>query len=194
MSGHETETLQRLRRENLDGLTGRVLELGAGTGSNFGFYPQGVTEVVALEPEPRLEPLAARAAAAAPVPITVSASTIEEFTDGDPFDAVVCSLVLCSIGDPDAVAAQLFTLCRPGGELRFLEHVASVGWRGTMQRMADATVWPRLIGNCHTHRDTVGAIRAAGFSVERVRHEWVLPRWAPLPVSEHVVGRAVRLA
>lgn len=194
MSGHETETLQRLRRENLAGLTGRVLEIGAGTGTNFAFYPRTVTDVVAIEPERRLEPLAAQAAADAPVPVTVSGATIEAFTSDQPFDAVVCSLVLCSVDDLNSVAAQLFTLCRPGGELRFLEHVASDGIRGTLQRAADATLWPRLLGNCHTHRDTPGALRSAGFVIDAVRHEWTLPGWAPVPVSEFAIGRAVRPA
>lgn len=192
VSQREPDALTQLRRDNLSGLTGRVLEIGAGTGTNFEFYPPGVQQVVAIEPEPRLRPLAQAAAAAASVDVTVTGAAVEEFTSDQPFDAVVCSLVLCSVGELDSVLAQLFTVCKPGGELRFLEHVASSGVRGWMQQLADATVWPRLIGGCHTHRDTVRAIRAAGFVVEEVRHEWTMPGWVPLPVSEHVVGRARR--
>lgn len=194
MSGHETETLQRLRRENVADLTGRVLEIGAGTGTNFGLYPPTVTEVVAVEPERHLFRRASDAARTAVVPVTVTATTAEELDAEGLFDAVVCSLVLCSVRDVASVLAQLYTSVTPGGQLRFLEHVASEGVRGTMQRAADATVWPRLLGNCHSHRDTVGAIRATGFVIEFVRHEWTLPRWAPVPVSEFVVGRAVRPA
>ena len=96
----------------------------------------------------------------------MTAGTVEKFlgdTDEAPFDAVVCSLVLCSIDDPDSVLRQLFSLVRPGGELRFLEHVGSGGFRGRLQKVADATVWPRLMGNCHTHRDTEASIVGAGF-------------------------------
>src|ERR1051325_8413712 len=96
MSGHEPEPIRRLRIENLAGLTGRVLEVGAGTGTNFAHYPAGVTEVVAIEPEPRLAELAIRAATQAAVPVTVSTDTVEDFPSGQPFDAVVCALVLCS--------------------------------------------------------------------------------------------------
>ena len=70
---------------------------------------------------------------------------MEKFLEGsgETFDAVVCSLVLCSIDEPDSVLRQLHSLLRPGGELRFLEHVASPGVRGRLQKFADATVWPR---------------------------------------------------
>lgn len=192
MSGHEPESLRRLRVANLAGLSGRVLEVGAGTGTNFEYYPAGVTEVIALEPERRLAEVAREAAAAAPVPVIVSTATIEEFGADQSFDAVVCSLVLCSVDDPDEVVRQLYSMLKPGGELRYLEHVAGVGLRAALQKVADATVWPRLLGNCHTHRNTEASIAAAGFSVEGSRREQALPRWLPVPVSELAIGRAVR--
>lgn len=192
MSAHETPLLQRLRTENLAGLSGRVLEVGAGTGTNFSHYPDSVREVVALEPEVMLAPKAREAAAAAPVPVTVIESTIESMPAAEPFDAVVCSLVLCSVDDPEAVLRQLNSVLKPGGELRYFEHVASTGWRGSLQRIADATVWPRIAGNCHTHRDTERAIASAGFTVDAARHQWTFPAWVPLPVSEVAVGRAVK--
>ncbi|TXI40733.1 MAG: methyltransferase domain-containing protein [Mycobacterium sp.] len=192
MSAHETPLMRRLRTENLAGLSGRVLEVGAGTGTNFAFYPDTVTEVVALEPETRLVPKARAAAAEAAVPVTVIASTIEALGDVEPFDAVVCSLVLCSVENPDAVLRQLKSVLRPGGELRYFEHVASPGWRGAIQRLADASFWPRMSGNCHTHRHTEKAITGAGFSVQATRHQMTLPAWAPLPVAEVALGRAVK--
>jgi SAM-dependent methyltransferase len=192
ISGREPESLRRLRRENLAGLTGRVLEVGAGTGTNFEYYPETVREVVAVEPERHLAAVAARAARTAPVPVTVTGETVERFRSAEPFDAVVCSLVLCSVDDPDGVVGQLLSVLRPGGELRYLEHVASDGPRGALQVFADATVWPRLLGNCHTHRDTERAIARAGFEVQDARREWTLPVWLPLPVSEFAVGRARR--
>ena len=88
MSAHEAGAMKKLRKENLAGLSGRVLEVGAGTGTNFEFYPETVSEVVALEPETRLAPHAKRAAASAPVPVTVIESTIETMPATEPFDAV----------------------------------------------------------------------------------------------------------
>lgn len=192
VAGHETEAMRALRRENLAGLTGRVLEVGAGTGTNFPFYPTTVTEVVALEPERRLAEMARAAADDAQVPVTISTDTIEQYVTAEPFDAVVCSLVLCSVEDPEHVLSQLHSLLRPGGELRYLEHIAATGPRARLQKIADATVWPRLIGNCHSHRHTEQAIVGAGFQVERARRDAMFPAWVPLPVTEVALGRAVR--
>jgi len=165
--------VKRLRRENLAGLSGRVLEVGAGTGTNFELYPNTVTEVVA---------------------VTVSTDTVEQFSDGEPFDAAVCSLVLCSVDEPDHVVRHVLSLLKPGGELRYLEHVASTGARERLQKLADATLWPRMAGNCHTHRHTEQTIVDAGFTVSGARREWVLPAWVPVPTSEVTIGRAVKPA
>ncbi len=105
---------------------------------------------------------------------------------------MVCSLVLCSVAEPDSVLRQLFSLIQPGGELRYLEHMASGGPRGRLQQLADATIWPKLAGNCHTHRRTETSIRAAGFEVDTARTEQALPSWVPLPVAEFTLGRARR--
>lgn len=112
----EPQEIKELRAENLRGLTGHVLEVGAGIGSNFLLYPNTVTAVTALEPESRLRPQAEDAAAGAAIPVTVTAGVFEDLavTGEDRFDAVVCSLVLCSVGDPDRTAAQAFEVLKPG--------------------------------------------------------------------------------
>lgn len=194
MSSRERKFMTRLRQENLAGLRGRVLEIGAGTGTNFAFYPDTVTEVVAVEPEVRLAPLARKAALTAPVPVTVRTETVENFDGADLFDAVVCSLVLCSVDEPESVLRQMYSRLKPGGELRYFEHVASAGVRGGLQRLADATFWPRLFGNCHTHRETEQMITAAGFAVRTSRRGHQFPAWAPVPVSEFALGSASRPA
>ena len=194
IAAHETHAMRALRRENLAGLAGRVLEVGAGVGTNFPFYPDTVDQVVAVEPERRLGARAREAAADAPVRVVVTGETVEGFASDEPFDAVVCSLVLCSIGDPESVLRQLYSLLRPGGQLRYLEHVASDGIRGRFQQLVDSSFYPRLLGNCHTHRDTERSIVDAGFEVDHARRERTLPAWAPVPVVEFALGRARRPA
>ena len=192
----EPPEIKELRAENLRGLTGRVLEVGAGTGSNFSLYPSTVTSVMALEPESGLRPQAEDAAAAAAIPVTVTAGVFEDLTvtGEDRVDAVVCSLVLWSVGDPDRAAAQAFEVLKPGGEVRFFEHVAHGGALGVAQRVVDATFWPRLFGNCHTHRDTLAALERAGFQIEERRDDWLKIFGIPMPSSSIVIGRAVKPA
>ncbi|WP_100472434.1 class I SAM-dependent methyltransferase [Mycobacteroides abscessus] len=192
----EPQEIKELRAENLRGLTGHVLEVGAGIGSNFLLYPNTVTAVTALEPESRLRPQAEDAAAGAAIPVTVTAGVFEDLavTGEDRFDAVVCSLVLCSVGDPDRAAAQAFEVLKPGGEVRFFEHVAHDGALGLVQRAVDATFWPKLFGNCHTHRDTLAAIERAGFTIEERRDDWLKVMGIPIPSSSIVIGRAVKPA
>src|SRR5215471_5187520 len=108
------------RRELLDGLSGRVLEIGAGSGLNFAHYPPAVTGVVAVEPEPHFREKAREAAGTAPVPVRVEPGFADELEFGDgEFDAAVCSLVLCSVPDLPGALAEVQRVIRPGGELRF---------------------------------------------------------------------------
>jgi ubiquinone/menaquinone biosynthesis C-methylase UbiE len=159
-----------LRDEQLAGLTGTVLEAGAGSGVSFAHYPATVAEVIAVEPSDYLRAQAALAAAQADVPVRVVDGTAEHLpADDGSVDAVVVSGVLCSVTDPAAVLAEFRRVLRPGGELRFYEHVRSRDpLLGHWQDAADA-IWPRLMGGCHPNRDTLTAIRDAGFTVASVR-------------------------
>jgi ubiquinone/menaquinone biosynthesis C-methylase UbiE len=178
------------RREMLAGLTGRVLEVGPGTGLNFAQYPASVTEVVAVEPEPYLRTRAAEAAATAPVPIRVVPGTAAELpaADGE-FDAVVVSGVLCSVSDVDAALTEFRRVLRPGGQLRFYEHVRSrdVLFAG-FQQAADL-VWPHLMGGCHAQRQTQAAI-AEVFTVEACRGFRFPPGAFFWPVAPRILGAA----
>ncbi len=163
---------ERQRRELLAGLSGRVVEVGAGDGRNFVHYPPEVRDVLAIEPEPYLRQIASAAARSAPVPIAVVDGVAEllPVEDGT-CDSAISSLVLCSVSDQQTVLAELHRVLAPDGELRFFEHVVaerSVGQ--AVQRSLDRTgIWPQLGAGCHLARDTVGAISAAGFVVERVK-------------------------
>ncbi len=182
------------RARMLAGLSGRVIEVGAGVGSNFEFYPPEVTEVLAVEPEPYLRARAEEAAQEARVGVRV----VDGLADGLPaedgsFDAGVASLVLCSVPNQGSALAELHRVISPGGELRFYEHVrASEPKLVARQERADRWFWPRVSGGCHCSRDTARAIEEAGFRFETIeRFDYEPSRLARI-VSPHILGLARR--
>jgi ubiquinone/menaquinone biosynthesis C-methylase UbiE len=108
------------------------------------------------------------------------------------FDAGVAALVLCTVPDQRSALSELFRVIRPGGELRFYEHVvADSPGQARFQRFADATFWPHLAGGCHMARDTESAIERAGFEIERCERFPFSP--APfIPPDPHILGSARR--
>lgn len=180
------------RRRLLSGLHGRVVEIGAGQGRNFEHYPDTVTEVVAVEPDETLRAAAEQAAEAAPVPVRVLAGEAGQLPgkDGE-FDAAVLSLVLCSVGDVPAALAEIARVLRPGGELRFYEHVrSSRRWAAALED-AITPLWRRAAGGCHPNRDTETAIRTTGFIIGDVDRFGF--SFSPLaPRTAHPIGSATR--
>jgi SAM-dependent methyltransferase len=177
------------RRRLLAGLTGRVLEVGAGNGLNFPHYPATVSEVLAIEPEPYLRRLAQAAARQAPIPVRVVAGTAETLPIHDgAVDAVVASLVLCTITDPDQALAEVRRVLRPGGRLHFYEHVRAsdprlARWQDRLERP-----WEWLVGGCHPNRDTVATITAAGLRLVQL-DRFEVPAMPPL-ARPHTLGVA----
>jgi ubiquinone/menaquinone biosynthesis C-methylase UbiE len=190
--GHLMDTeIADHRRRLLAGLTGRVLEVGAGNGLNFPYYPATVTEMLAVEPEPHLRRLALAAARQAPVPIRVVDGTAEALPVPDgAVDAVVASLVLCTVTDLDQALVEVRRVLRPGGSLRFYEHVRATDprlarWQDRLERP-----WGWLVGGCHPNRDTVAAITAAGLRLVQL-DRFDLQAMPPL-ARPHVLGVAER--
>ena len=174
------------RIELIEEATGRVLELGSGNGLNFEHY-RPPANVIALEPEPTMLRLSAGRAAHAPVPVTLIRGVGENLPfAGAAFDTVVCSLVLCSVREPDRVLDEIARVLRPGGELRFLEHVRSDRPWGALAQDAVAGPWSFFAGGCHPNRDTPTALRRASFEV-RLRR---FPFGPPTPCRPHVLGIA----
>ena len=183
-----------VRERLLAGLSGRVIEIGAGNGLNFAHYPGTVSEVVAIEPERRLRQLAVESALRSEVPVDVAPGAAEALpVKSEAFDAVVISLVLCSVRDVPRALGEVRRVLRPGGVVRFFEHGSGGGpaMRVT-QRALDRTVWPPLNGGCHLGRDPVGALRDAGFELGPYRRVLMPEKGPTLPTSFCVLGTAWR--
>jgi ubiquinone/menaquinone biosynthesis C-methylase UbiE len=180
------------RRRLLEGLSGTVVEIGAGQGLNFPHYPPEVSEVIAIEPEPTLRREAEKVAASAGLPIRVVAGVADELpVDDASADAVVASLVLCSVPDQQRALAEIRRALRPGGELRFYEHViARCQPKRLMLQLVDRSgIWPAISGGCHPARDTTEAIMQAGLEIEEIeRFGFAAQRFEPL--IPHILGRA----
>jgi ubiquinone/menaquinone biosynthesis C-methylase UbiE len=186
----EEAGLHQMRRELLAEATGKTIELGAGTGLNLDLYPDAVSELALVEPDPHMvKQLRARVAG------SVRAATIAEagaerlpFPD-DSFDTAVATLVFCTIPDPVAALSETARVLRPGGRLLFLEHVRAedpglARWQDRLERP-----WRFLGDGCHCNRDTPATISASGFRLDRLQRGR-LPKSPPIvrPLAQGVAS------
>jgi SAM-dependent methyltransferase len=161
----------RARREGaLAGVAGDVLEIGAGTGLNLSIYGPEVASLTLTEPEPpMLKRLRKRAAEVAPN-ATVLRAPAEDlpFEDGS-FDVVVSTLVLCGVSDQPRALREIHRVLRPGGELRFVEHVRSDD-HDLARKQDRMNGLNRFIVGCDCNRSTLASIGNAGFAVSHLEH------------------------
>jgi ubiquinone/menaquinone biosynthesis C-methylase UbiE len=169
--GGENARVRHLRKELLTGVTGDVLEIGAGTGANFEYYDDAA-RVVALEPDPHM---LKRAEAKLRPNITLRQAPAEAlpFPDAS-FDAVVSTLVLCTVSDPAAALAEIHRVLRPGGKLVFIEHVRADGLAGRVQRLIRRP-WRYFSAGCNVDRATGDTMRDASFALTTLKRTKFMP-------------------
>jgi ubiquinone/menaquinone biosynthesis C-methylase UbiE len=166
----DAQGFSEVRRELVGELSGRVLEIGCGTGTMFEYYKDGV-ELDAIEPAQDFLALAAPKAGTAAARIRAAAGDGSNlaFPDGT-FDAVVLGQVLCSVLSVERVLAEAFRVLRGGGRLHALEHVRSDGAVSGLLMDATNPLWLHLNGQgCNWNRRPLPQIKAAGFQVDDVR-------------------------
>jgi ubiquinone/menaquinone biosynthesis C-methylase UbiE len=170
---------------------GKVLEIGAGTGLNFPYYPEDV-EVIATEPDPYMRQRAQRRLTDLGKRIELRDSSAEELPfENDSFDTVVGTLVMCSVPRPQRALAEIRRVLKPGGEYRFYEHVRYESAFGAFWQDAALPVWSWFAAGCHPNRNTVQAIQNAGFAIAQLEKTKPLPPVPPMIFSRpHVKGIA----
>jgi ubiquinone/menaquinone biosynthesis C-methylase UbiE len=160
---------RQLRRGALRDVRGRALELGIGTGRNLPLYSPQVASVVGIDPDEVMLDQAQERARKVPFPVDLLLTSAEELPFAeDSFDAVVATLVFCTIPDPMRALQEVRRVLKPNGGFYLFEHVRMkqkpIAW---MQEKA-TPLWKHLAGGCHLDRDTLRLVHNAGFAVERV--------------------------
>jgi ubiquinone/menaquinone biosynthesis C-methylase UbiE len=189
----EENGLGAMRGELLAGASGRVIEIGAGTGVNLELYGDGVEDLTLVEPDSHMgaqlrKRLADRHGDPLPARLVAAPAEALPFPD-DTFDTAVATLVLCTIPDPVAAIDELARVLRPGGRLLFIEHVraedaSSARWQDRLEKP-----WRFVADGCHCNRDTEANLRASSFKVEEIDHT-KMPKAAPI-VRPLIRGTAV---
>ena len=184
----ERAGLREVRKRNVGEASGRVLEIGAGTGANLVHYGPNVTSLTLTDPEqPMLKRLEPRARETAPQATVLRAPAEDLPFDDDSFDTVVSTLVLCGVSDQARSLRELRRVLKPGGKLIFVEHVRSD--EPKVARLQDRmNGLNRIVACCECNRPTLDSITAAGFSIDRVEHG-TLPK-APKFVRPLIAGVA----
>ena len=168
---------------------GRVLEVGVGTGLNFGLY-RDVESLAGVDPDPHMLARARPRAAALPFPAELHQTGAEDLPFADAhFDTAVVTFTLCTIPDPPAALAEVRRVLKPAGRLLFVEHTRSIQPIVSRVQRALTPLWKRIGGGCHLDRAATDLLGDAGFEVRETTAVWG-ERWTLLPVYRGVAVRA----
>jgi len=191
MDGYMHRKYAAVKTRLFEDLPDAIVEIGAGAGGNFRYFRPGA-KVIAVEPNRRLHKYLAGRARRRGIELEVHSGGAEAIPiPEESMDAVVASLVLCTVTDPEAVVREVLRVLKPGGRFLCIEHVAAPpsSFVGRLQRLVHRP-WKWLFEGCHTHRDTGCLLREAGFSTVDIRpFTW---RSAFLPVRPQIAAVCVK--
>lgn len=176
------------RERVISAAEGRVLEIGIGSGLNLPFYPSRVSEILGLEPAPRLIAMARRASHRSSLPVTFIEGSAEAIPlDRGSVDTVVTTWTLCSIPKAERALGEIRRLLKPGGRLLFVEHGRSSEERVRKWQDRLTPVWRRFSGGCHLNRPISALIEGAGFHITDIETGYMQ---GPRPMAFIYEGRA----
>lgn len=166
---HETSEGRAARAEVAGGATGRVLELGVGVGANWEYLPEGI-DYSGIEPDPFMVERARKHARERAREYDVHAARAESLPFEDAtFDTVIVTLTLCTVQDVRRALGEVRRVLKPGGELRFSEHVRAQGRTGAWLQSVFTPAWRKLGAGCHLNRPAVDMVREAGFEITALK-------------------------
>jgi ubiquinone/menaquinone biosynthesis C-methylase UbiE len=190
-TGLESGRIKELRHEIAGGATGRVLEIGCGTGANFEHYTSDVF-VIATEPDPFMLAYA-KTNAPGVGNVTLCRARAERLPFGDGvFDTVVSTSNFCTIGEPVAALKQILRVLRVDGQYRFMDHVRYKSAFGAFWQDALAPVWGSCGGGCQPNRDVARMIGEAGLEISNMEELHVVPPLPPLIIVRPVIKGVAR--
>jgi len=172
--------MAELRSQYVPHASGRVLEIGLGSGHNLPYYTAAATSVTAIDPATEVTELAAKRISDAAMNVELISTSAESipFDDGT-FDTVVSTWTLCSIPDVERALAELRRVIRPEGKFLYIEHGLSPDASVQRWQRRIEPVWKRIGGGCHLTRDARTLIAEAGFTVNEGESSYSPgPRWA----------------
>lgn len=181
--------VMKTRAQIVPQASGRVLEIGIGTGLNLGFYDADkVSTIVGVDPAAQMQGLARQRAAAIGIPVEMIALELGQIQAADAsFDSIVCTFTLCTIPDPLAALQEMRRVLKPGGQFLFAEHGRAPDLKVRVWQDRLTPLWRPLAGGCHLNRDIPALLKAGGFRLREVHSRylqgprpltWVWHGWA----------------
>jgi ubiquinone/menaquinone biosynthesis C-methylase UbiE len=169
MNGMERQELHERRKALLSNCQGTILEVGAGTGANLPLYPAGTT-ILAAEPSPHMIQKATENLQSETVQANleliragVGDNELDERVQEGSLDAVVATLVLCTVDKPKEAIDRFYQWLKPCGQLIVLEHIKAKSSVGAFLQNMATPVWKYLAEGCHLNRPTDAMMKESGF-------------------------------